>query len=144
MEPTLLLAHTEEDGTLAKPALEALSAALALGGELTVGLVGSQVQPAAAQVASTGARILAVTGAAYAQPRYATDADAAEALCRAANASLVELLAATLAVPRRAVRIVHGSTSRDKIVQVDGLEAATCRRRLDAALTVVDKGRSRR
>ena len=62
----------------------------------------------------------------------------------AANASLVELLAATLAVPRRAVRIVHGSTSRDKIVQVDGLEAATCRRRLDAALTVVDKGRSRR
>jgi electron transfer flavoprotein alpha subunit len=89
MEPTLLLAHTEEDGTLAKPALEALSAALALGGELTVGLVGYQVQPAAAQVASTGARILAVTGAAYAQPRYATDADAAEALCRAANASLV-------------------------------------------------------
>lgn len=89
MEPTLLLAHTEEDGTLAKPAFEALSAALALGGPLTIGLIGADVQPAANQVASTGARILAVTGAPYAQPRYATDAAAAEAICRAANASLV-------------------------------------------------------
>ena len=39
MEKILLLAHTESDGTLAKPALEALAAAIGLGGELTVGLV---------------------------------------------------------------------------------------------------------
>ena len=38
METILLLAHTESDGALAKPALEALAAAKALGGELIVGL----------------------------------------------------------------------------------------------------------
>jgi len=37
VETILLLAHTEPDGTLAKPALECLTAALALGGSLTVG-----------------------------------------------------------------------------------------------------------
>ncbi len=89
MEPILLLAHTEEDGRLARPALEALSAALALGGEVTVGLVGSEVQAAADQIGGCGARILAVSGPEFAQPRYATDAAAAEALCRAAAAPLV-------------------------------------------------------
>jgi electron transfer flavoprotein alpha subunit len=90
MESILLLAHTESDGTLAKPALEALTAALALGGEVTLGLVGADVQPAANQVAGAGAvRILGVSGEAFAAPRYATDAAAAEALCRAAGAALV-------------------------------------------------------
>jgi len=37
VETILLLAHTEPDGALAKPALECLTAALALGGSLTVG-----------------------------------------------------------------------------------------------------------
>jgi electron transfer flavoprotein alpha subunit len=90
MEKILLLAHTEPDGALAKPALEALNAALALGGELTVGLVGAGVEAAANQIAGCGAaRFLAVTGDAFAQPRYATDAAAAEALCRAAGAQIV-------------------------------------------------------
>ena len=90
MEPILLLAHTEPDSSLAKPALEALAAALAMGGELTIGLIGSGAQAAADRVAGAGAkRILAVTGEAFAEPRYATDAAAAEALCRAAGASLV-------------------------------------------------------
>jgi len=90
VESILLLAHTEPDGSLAKPALEALAAALALGGELTVGLVGMETQAAANQIAGTGAaRILAVTGEAFTQSRYATDAAAAEALCRAARAKLV-------------------------------------------------------
>ena len=90
MESILLLAHTEPDGTLAKPALEALGAALALGGELSVGLVGGETGPAANQVASCGAaRFLAVSGEAFAQPRYATDAAAAEALCRSAGAAIV-------------------------------------------------------
>ncbi|MGB7761285.1 MAG: electron transfer flavoprotein subunit alpha, partial [Bryobacteraceae bacterium] len=74
MESILLLAHTEADGTLAKPALEALTAALALEGELTVGLVGGAVEPAAGLAAAAGARrILAVTGEPFTQPRYATD-----------------------------------------------------------------------
>jgi electron transfer flavoprotein alpha subunit len=90
MESILLLAHIEADGRLAKPALEALTTALALGGELTVGLVGAAAQAAADQIAGAGAaRTLAVTGDAFAQPRYATDAAAAEALCRAAGATLV-------------------------------------------------------
>jgi electron transfer flavoprotein alpha subunit len=90
VESILLLAHTEPDGSLAKPALEALAAALGLGGELTIGLIGGEVQAAADRVAAAGAiRILAVAGEAFAQPRYATDAAAAEALCRAAGASLV-------------------------------------------------------
>ena len=90
MESILLVAHTESDGRLAKPALEALAAALALGGELTVGLVGGDAQPAADQIAGAGAAcILAVTGEAFTHPRYATDAAAAEALCRAAGAKIV-------------------------------------------------------
>jgi electron transfer flavoprotein alpha subunit len=89
VEPVLLLAHTEEDGSLAKPALEGLAAAIELGGELTVGLVGRDVQPGADQIGGSGARILAVTGAEFAEPRYATDAAAAEGLCRAAGAPIV-------------------------------------------------------
>jgi electron transfer flavoprotein alpha subunit len=90
METILLLAHTEPDGTLAKPALECLTAALALGGPLTVGLVGATVGAAASQIAGCGAaRFLAATDAAFAQPRYSTDAAAAEALCRAAGAAIV-------------------------------------------------------
>jgi len=90
MESILLLAHTEADGTLAKPALEALTVALALGGELTVGLIGGAVEPAAKIAAAAGAhRILAVTGDPFTQSRYATDAAAAEALARAAAAPIV-------------------------------------------------------
>jgi len=94
MESILLLAHTEADGTLAVPALEALgaalTAALSLGGELSVGLVGGNVQPAANQISGAGAkRIFAVAGEAFSQPRYATDAAAVEAICRAASAGIV-------------------------------------------------------
>ncbi|HEV2447669.1 MAG TPA: electron transfer flavoprotein subunit alpha [Candidatus Sulfopaludibacter sp.] len=90
MESILLLAHTESGGTLAKAALEALAAGLGLGGELTIGLVGGETQAAACQVAGAGAaRILSVAGEAFSQPRYATDAAAAEALCRASGAAIV-------------------------------------------------------
>jgi electron transfer flavoprotein alpha subunit len=90
VEDILLLAHTEADGSLAKAGLEALATALGLGGALTVGLVGAATQAAAGQIAGCGAaRFLAVTGDAFAQPRYATDAAAAEALCRAAACQIV-------------------------------------------------------
>jgi uncharacterized protein YggU (UPF0235/DUF167 family) len=39
----------------------------------------------------------------------------------AANAAVVELVARTLGVQPRAVRLVSGQGSRDKIVEVDGL-----------------------
>ena len=95
METILLLAHTEADGSLGKAALEALGAAkslnTALAGSLwLVGLIGEKVQPAADQIAGCGAtKFLGVAGADFAPSRYATDAAAAEALCKAAGATLV-------------------------------------------------------
>ena len=75
MDTILFLAHTEADGTLAKPALEALGSAVdlnqALSGELVVGLYGAAVQPAANSLANCGAqKFLAVEGEAFAQARY--------------------------------------------------------------------------
>lgn len=52
----------------------------------------------------------------------------------AANAALVDLLADTLAVPRRAIRIIHGATGRHKLVEVQAPDLDVCRRRLDAAI----------
>ena len=90
METILVLAHTEADGSLAKPALEAIGAAKQLGGVFVVGLVGENVQPAANSIASCGAvKFLGATGADFKQPRYATDAAAAEAVCKAAGAAIV-------------------------------------------------------
>lgn len=90
METVLFLAHTEAGGGLAKTALEALEAARSLGGTLVAGLAGAEVQQAANAIAGCGAaRILGVSGEAFGQPRYASDAAAAEALCRASGATLV-------------------------------------------------------
>lgn len=95
METILFLAHTETDGTLAKPALEALGAAKSLadglsGSSFIVGLLGEDIQSAANQIASCGAaKFLGVAGVDFAQARYATDAAAAEALCKAAQATII-------------------------------------------------------
>lgn len=95
METLLLLAHTEPDGSLAKPALEALSSshslAASLGGlPLIVGLVGADVQPAANQIAGCGAtKLLGVSDTAFAQSRYSTDIVAVEALAKAAAATVI-------------------------------------------------------
>lgn len=90
METILVLAHAEADGSLARPALEALGAAKSLGGTLVVGLVGENVQAAANSLASCGAaKFLGVSGAEFAQARYATDAAAAEAIGKAAGAGIV-------------------------------------------------------
>jgi electron transfer flavoprotein alpha subunit len=86
MEPILFLAHAEPDGGFSRHTLEALAAALALRGDVTIGVVGA----AAEQLAACGARrFLAVEGEAFQHSRYSTDAAAAEALCRAAGAALV-------------------------------------------------------
>jgi len=93
-ETLLFIAHTEDDGTLSKATLEALGAAVAFGAAagstLTVGLVGGDVAAAAAAIGGVGAtRWLAVSGPAFATPRYVTDVAAAEALARAAGATVV-------------------------------------------------------
>jgi electron transfer flavoprotein alpha subunit len=51
--------------------------------------VGAQTEAAAQQVAGAASRVLTVSGEAFAQARYASDAAACEALCRAAEATLV-------------------------------------------------------
>jgi len=95
MTKILFLAHTEADGSVSSVALEALGAATALaaalpGSTLDVGLVGEQVQTAANQLAGCGAsRFLAVTGAEFAQSRYASDVSALEALVKASSAELI-------------------------------------------------------
>jgi len=95
METILFLAHTESDGSLAKPALEALGAAKAMAGPcgeapLVAGLVGAEVQAAANAVAGCGAaRCLGVSGPDFEEARYASDAAASEALCKAASATVV-------------------------------------------------------
>jgi electron transfer flavoprotein alpha subunit len=82
-ETILFLTHTEPSISL-----EALAAARTLTGGLIVGLVGANVT--ADPIANCGAtRFLAVQGDEFAQPRYATDAAAAEKLCRESGATIV-------------------------------------------------------
>jgi len=94
----LLLAHVDESGKgLPKAAYEALGTAVEIardsGASLIIGLIGGEaleVQNAANAIGSCGAqRMLNVAGSDFGLPRFASDACAAEALCRAADAELV-------------------------------------------------------
>jgi len=112
METILFLAHPDSTGALERSALETLGAAIDLmqqsGAALVVGLFGNPVQLAANALAECGAsRILAVTSETFAQPRYATDALACEALVRAASATIV-----IAAQTSRMARVVAGVAQR--------------------------------
>ena len=95
MDKILLLAHTQDDGSLPKGAYESLNAALKLAADLggaavTVGLLGGEVQPAADSLAACGAvTILAVSGEDFAASRYSSDTVAVAALVKAAAPTLV-------------------------------------------------------
>ncbi len=94
MESILVLTHVDETGfALTRGSLEAVTAGKALASRLaasiTIGIVAADPTPAASVLTAAGVRILAVSGEAFAQPRYATDAAACEALCRAAQATIV-------------------------------------------------------
>ena len=108
----LFLAHVSEAGnTLPKSSYEVLGAALELTKQLvatlTIGLIGNDVTEAAETVAAGAERILAVTGLDFATARYASDAAAAEALCRAAGAELI-----LAPVTSRFMRIMAGVAHR--------------------------------
>lgn len=113
METLLCLAHTDADGALGKPALEALGTARALAASLTngqfaLGLVGPDVQAAANQVGTCGAaRVFGVSGPEFGVSRYATDVAAAAALCQAAQATLV-----VAAGTARFLRSIPGAAQR--------------------------------
>lgn len=135
---TLVLLHTEADGTLGKPALEALAAALAHG-SVQVGLVGAAVQAAADTIATCGAdNFLGVDGEAFAQARYATDAAAAEAICRAAGAEFIVAPGTSRwmrALPGVAARLGAAVDSHVAEIRSDGLRRWLYRNRIEAALT---------
>jgi len=111
MESILVLTHADETGAaLTRASLEAVTAskelAAHLSASLTIGIVAADSASAASSLASTGARLLAVSGEAFAQPRYATDAAALEALCRAAAATIV-LAPASSRFARVAAGVAH-------------------------------------
>jgi electron transfer flavoprotein alpha subunit len=91
----LCLAHVDEAGKgLPKSAYEVLGAAVELAQQtsatLTIGLIGAEIQAAADSVAAAGAiKILGAAGEEFTSARFASDAAAAEALCRGANAEVI-------------------------------------------------------
>jgi len=95
METIVVLAHTEIDGSLAKSAREALHVAATLhksmaGSKLVVGIIGDNVQAVANSIAASPVtKYFGVTGADFSQSRYATDATAAEAISKSAQATVV-------------------------------------------------------
>jgi electron transfer flavoprotein alpha subunit len=94
MESVLVLTHADESElALTRASLEAVTAgqelAARLSASLTIGIVSADPTVPAAVLAGTNARLLGVSGDAFAQARYATDVAACEALCRAAQATIV-------------------------------------------------------
>jgi electron transfer flavoprotein alpha subunit len=94
MEKILLLVHAEQSGDIDRPAREALTAARNLAeeleAELFVGLVGPSQQESIRTIAGAEPEgIYGVEGAEFGQARYASDAAAAEALCRQTGAEIV-------------------------------------------------------
>lgn len=90
----LVLVHASETSSaLSGASREAITAgrelAEQLGASITIGVVGLDANAMASELSGAGARLLGVSGEAFAQPRYASDAAACEALCRASNATIV-------------------------------------------------------
>jgi len=149
MESILVLAHTDEKSALTKSSLEAVTAGLELAAQiqapLTIGILGADPNAAAAALASTGARLLAVSGDAFAQARYSTDSAACTAICHAAAATIVLAPASS-----RMARVAAGVSHRFSGVidtHITALSAAPCilatrwlyRQRIEAVLNRVDR-----
>jgi electron transfer flavoprotein alpha subunit len=94
MESILVLTHADEIGAaLSKGSLEAVTAGLEMatriGAPLSLGVVAGKIENLSNSLPRGVARVLAVSGEAFAQPRYASDAASCEAICRAANATII-------------------------------------------------------
>jgi uncharacterized protein YggU (UPF0235/DUF167 family) len=57
-----------------------------------------------------------------------------------ANDEVIAVIAAALDISRASVRLVAGASSRDKVVELDGIEEAEVERRLQVVTTRVDDG----
>ena len=94
MESILVLTHADESGSaLTKYSLEAVTAGVELAerlnAALTIGIVAADASSLASAIANAGTKLLCVSGLAFAQPRFASDAAACAYLCRAAEATII-------------------------------------------------------
>jgi electron transfer flavoprotein alpha subunit len=146
VESILVLTHADETGTaLTKASLESVNAgkelAARLGAALTIGIVAKHANGAAAQLAGVGSKLLAVHGEEFAQARFASDAAACEALCRAAQPTIVmaphssRFARVMSAVAHRVGGVID--THITGIGGTDNVEASRWfyRQRIEAALT---------
>jgi electron transfer flavoprotein alpha subunit len=146
MEKLLVLTHADETGSaLSKASLETVTAgvelAARLSAPLTIGIVAVDAAAATSSLASISARLVAVSGEAFAQPRYASDAAAVEALCRAAEATIV-LVPGTSRFTRIAAGVAHrlGGFIDTHITALGGTETIEAtrwfyRQRIEAVLS---------
>jgi electron transfer flavoprotein alpha subunit len=93
-ESILVLTHAGETSpSLTKASLELVSAgkelSARLGAPMAIGIVAADSTLAARCIADANARFLGVSGEPFAQARYATDAAACEALCKAAKPTII-------------------------------------------------------
>jgi electron transfer flavoprotein alpha subunit len=144
MESILVLTHADETGAaLTKASLEAVAAGQALAARLSaplaIGIVASD--PTNLSNGLPSARLLAVSGEPFAQSRYSTDAAACEALCRAANATIV-LAPGSSRFARVATAVAHrlNGLIDTHITAIEGTEALEAtrwfyRQRIEAVLT---------
>jgi len=146
MESILVLTHCDESGTaLSKGSLEAVTAAKELAARLgsawTIGIVGGNPELAAKALSSAGAPIRVVSGEAFAQPRFASDAAACEAICRATQATIV-LAPHSSRFARIMAAVAHriGGCIDTHIAAIGGAEGVEAgrwfyRQRMEAVLT---------
>ena len=136
IETVLFLAHTDS-----AISMEVLGAAKALGGNLIVGLVGAKVD--ATPIGNYGAsRFLAVEGDEFGQPRYSTDALAAETLCRSSGASIIvapQTSRWARALPGVAQRLGGAIDTHVTTVTPNGITRWYYRQRMEATLTRTER-----
>lgn len=145
-ESILVLTHADETGTsLTKASLEAVTAgkelAARLMAPLAIGVLAADAVSAARKLSSLNARILAVSGEAFAQARYASDAAACEALCKAAQPTVI-LAPQSSRIARVAAGVAQriGGTVDTHITSIGGkggIEASRWfyRQRIEAVIT---------
>jgi electron transfer flavoprotein alpha subunit len=110
-ESILVLTHADESGaSLTKASLESVTAGIELAARLnaplSIGVLAADAGSAARGLSGLSARVLAVSGEAFAQGRYATDAAACEALCRSAQATII-LAPQSSRIARVAAGVAH-------------------------------------
>jgi electron transfer flavoprotein alpha subunit len=143
MENLLVLTHADETGSaLTKASLECVTAGLELAARLSAPLtIGIIAADATNLTDGLPSKVLIVSGEAFGQPRYATDAAACEALCRASAATII-LAPSSSRFARVAAGVAHRlkgeiDTHITAIGGTDSIEATRWfyRQRVEAVLT---------